>query len=253
MANRYSNEVYRLTTPDPEGIFRELNAMLPRLGDRLDTVQGYRGTSTIQGVLVVTGDLSVGDDLTVPGDLSVGGAATIDGTLSAGATTLVSLTVSGSTALASVTASGTLSVTGALSAGATTLTSLTVSGATALASVTASGTLSVTGASTLGTLTAGATTLASAAVSGTLSVTGAAEILGELTVDDVLAVPTTQALDDTAWLQLGLQVSSDLGVGGMVQAVEVFADTVTARAVEADEFIIWDEGLPIHGFTRRDL
>ena len=48
-----SKEHYQITSQDVAGIIRDLNFILARISDRLDQVEGNRGTSTVQDGLTI--------------------------------------------------------------------------------------------------------------------------------------------------------------------------------------------------------
>ena len=60
-----TKDSYVITGSTVADIVRELNFTLGRIADRLDRLEGIRGTAEIDGDLETTGDVSVGGDITV--------------------------------------------------------------------------------------------------------------------------------------------------------------------------------------------
>jgi hypothetical protein len=90
----YSRELYRMTLPDAAALQRELNFYLPRIGERLDVLEGLRGdvtvysnvyvnnsvnTTTINTTTVVADGDVASHTLTVTGAGSIGGSLTVSG------------------------------------------------------------------------------------------------------------------------------------------------------------------------------
>lgn len=196
---RAVREVYRLTTGDPQGILREANAILGRIGDRLDLAEGVRGAPTVHNDLTVEGTVT-GDSLAIAGDTTSAGGLTLTGLLSVG---------------------------GATSLGST----LTVAGATAL-----SGALSVAGGTTLsGTLGAtGAVSLASSlTVTGAVTGHAGATLEGVL-VGELLGLPATEALEDSVVLQGALATTGQVAVGA---ALTVAGHTVLGEDLDITGYL----------------
>ena len=57
----------------------QLNLLLGEISDRLDKIEGIRGTSTISSNLELSGNANVASDLNLTGDASVGGDQSVSG------------------------------------------------------------------------------------------------------------------------------------------------------------------------------